>query len=326
MELAVFEISNSNGMRVEVLNLGGIITKLLIPNKNRSTINVVLGYDNYRDYLNDTYFIGGIIGRYANRISKGSFELDGLTYRLHDINDGMNHLHSGNSCFNKKFWKVKKVANNRLILNYISKDMEEGYPGNLTLKVIYELTNSNELNITYHAQIDRPSIINLTNHASFNLSGERNSSILNHSLKIYSTEIVEVDQHLIPTGEIKDISNSPFDFSNQSQIGKHIINNNENLKATAGYDHCYAFKGTKIKPMAELYFEESGIQMTTLSSEPGLQLYTGNNLSSPYKPHCGVCLETQHFPNSMHHAHFPSVVIRPNEDFHSSTIYKFIVT
>lgn len=319
-KLKTYEITNGL-VSLEVLNWGGIITKLLFPDNQGDLTNVVLNYDSIDDYLIDELYIGGIIGRYANRIENGKFFLKGHEFNLFQ-NNNSNHLHGGQAGFNKVFWNVSKKQENILELSYLSTHLEEGFPGDLEIIVQYEITQQNEVIISYQAKTNRSTVINLTNHAYFNLSNTKNDNVLEHNLEVYSDSILELDDNMIPTGKIKNIEKSAFDFKRKKMIGKSIKSKAEELIKTNGYDHCYVFDTYKLETMAKLSCEQSGIQMTIKSTEPGMQLYTGNFLKKPFEQHEGVCLETQHFPNSPNIVCFPSTSLEPNEIYMSKTILK----
>ena len=319
--LQQFEITNQH-MVLKALNLGGIITELLVPNRNGELINVVLGYSNISEYLTDNFYLGCIAGRFANRIAAGKLKIDGKNYSL-AINNGKNHLHGGVKGFNKVYWEVTKDSDSKLAFNYLSPHLEEGYPGNLNITVTYELTEANELVIEYMATTDQKTVINLTNHSYFNLSGVESDSILDHDIEIKTNQLVDVNTDQIPTGILKDISSTPFDFLKSRNIGEAMDDYKKVDDSAIGFDHCYAFDGLNFKAMAKVASQSSGIAMEVLSSEPGLQFYTGNHLTAPYKQHQALCLETQHYPDSPNQPDFPSTTIKPNEAFNSKTIYRF---
>lgn len=319
--LQSYEISNKK-LVLRVLNLGGIITDLLVPNNKGQLTNVVLGYKNIADYLLDNFYLGCIAGRFANRIDAGKLKVDGKDYQL-AINNGKNHLHGGNNAFHKVFWNVEKIAKNKLQLSYLSPHMEEGYPGNLEVNVTYELTNANELAIDYKASTDQDTVLNLTNHSYFNLDGKASDNILNHSIHIDTTKLVEVNDDQIPTGKLIDISNTPFNFLNSRNIGAAMDDYKKVDEAAIGFDHCYAFESLSLKKMAELSSGLSGIKMEVHSTEPGMQFYTGNHLTKPFQQYQALCLETQHYPDSPNQENFPTTLLKPGDSFQSKTIYKF---
>ncbi|MEJ1237637.1 aldose epimerase family protein [Chryseolinea sp. T2] len=333
--LKLFKLRNASGMEADITNYGGIITSIRTADRNGKFEDVVLGYDSLAGYLKAPSFFGALVGRYGNRIAKGKFKLDGKTYTLVQ-NNGKNHLHGGKVGFDKVVWAP--VASSTpdsasLKLTYLSKDMEEGYPGNLQVTVTYTLTNDNELKIYYEATTDKPTVVNLTNHSYFNLTGNTKRNILGHTLQLNASKFVPVDDGLIPTGEIKPVKGTPFDFTQPAVIGARINDNDAQIKIGRGYDHCYVFD----KPLgsyahiATLSDSTSGRQMDVFTSEPGTQLYSGNFLdgsvtgkfNTVYAQRYAVCLETQHFPDSPNKPEFPSVVLKPGEVYKTRTTYQF---
>jgi len=329
-EIFQFTLKNENGMTVKLINYGGIVTHLLVPDKNGKTEDVVLGYDNLPQYLGDTPYFGAIVGRYGNRIAKGEFELDGTAYKL-ATNNGPNHLHGGVKGFDKVVWDAEEFVfpeKAGVILNYLSKDGEESYPGNLDVKVTYTLTNKNELKINYEATTDKATVVNLTHHSYFNLKGQGNGDILDHHLQLMADRYIPVDQALIPTGELREVKASAMDFTTPHSIGSRIA------KVDGGYDHTWAvndFDGKKIRLAAKVTEPKSGRMMEVYTDQPGVQFYTGNFLDGSltgkqgkaYNKHSGFCLETQHYPDSPNQPDFPSVVLRPGEKYETGTVYKF---
>ncbi len=321
-------IENENGIRVEIISYGGIITKIIVPDKNNKFSNIVLGFDSLNGYLKNTPYFGAIIGRYANRIKDAEFELFGEKYFLYK-NDGENSLHGGLRGFDKRLWNMEIVKGKNAFgvkLSYLSKDGEEGYPGNLKVNVFYTLNNKNELKIEYKAKTDKPTIINLTNHSYFNLKDGGKTNILSHILKIDADYFTEVDENLIPTGKLLNVSKTPYDFRKPKAVGKDI------KKVKGGYDINYVLKKRKgLSLVAELYSPQSGRVLLVYTTQPGLQFYSGNFLDGKikghdgifYKKHAGLCLETQHFPDSPHHKNFPSTLLMPGETFRQITVYKF---
>lgn len=333
----LFTLTNKHGMQVKITNYGGTVTSIQVPDKNGVLGEVNLGFDNLAAYLQkgQPYF-GAIIGRYGNRIAKGQFTIDGQIYTV-TTNSSPNHLHGGNKGFDKVIWKAK-VSEKRgipnLILSYISPDGTEGYPGNLTCEINYTLTNKNELRITYQATTDKPTILNLTNHCYFNLKDGGATSCLDHELRIFADTFTPVDKNTIPTGEIKSVKRTPFNFLKATKIGERIEQNNKQLKIGNGYDHNYVLnKKEGLKKAAKVIEPESGRILEVFTTEPGLQLYTANWLdgsivghqSIAYQKRCAFCLETQHFPNSPNQPDFPSTILRPGEAYQSTTVYKFSV-
>ena len=331
----LYSFKNENGMQVDIINYGGIITSLKVPDKNGETEDIVLGYNKLEDYINENPYFGSIIGRYGNRIAKGKFNLNGNQYTLATNNDE-NHLHGGNIGFDKVIWEAETKINSNsssLILKYLSKDMEEGYPGNLYTTVTYKITNDNSVEIKYEAQTDKTTVINLTQHSYFNLSGDFNQSILNHKVKINANQFLPVNKSLIPTGNKLNVSMTPFDFRNYKEIKKDINADDLQLNYGNGYDHCWVLNDYKngYRLVASAFHEESGRLMEVYSDQPGLQFYTGNFLDGSlpqkeegfYNFRSGFCMETQHFPNSPNQPDFPSVTLNPNEKYNSKTTYKF---
>lgn len=336
-EVYLYTLTNKNGMEVKIINYGATVVSLTAPNRDGKYEDVVLGYDNLEDYVNGNSFFGCIVGRYGNRINKGKFKLDGKEYQL-TINDGENHLHGGIIGFHKVLWKAEPIINDSsesLKLSYKSSDGEQGYPGNLSIEVVYTLTDNNELLIDYSAITDKPTILNPTHHSYFNLSGSFDNTILNHELLIDADYITPVNSQLIPTGELMKVENTPFDFRSFRKIGERINDDHEQLKYGKGYDHNWVlnnFNG-RIRKVAELYDPSSGRAMEVLTDQPGLQFYSGNFLDGSikgkngirYNHRTGLCLETQHFPDSPNHPNFPSVVLRPGEKYTQKTMYRFII-
>ena len=331
----LYSFKTENGMQVDIINYGGIITSLKVPDKNGETEDIVLGYNKLEDYINENPYFGSIIGRYGNRIAKGKFNLNGNQYTLATNNDE-NHLHGGNIGFDKVIWEAETKINSNsssLILKYLSRDMEEGYPGNLYTTVTYKITNDNSVEIKYEAQTDKTTVINLTQHSYFNLSGDFNQSILNHKVKINANQFLPVNKSLIPTGNKLNVSMTPFDFRNYKEIKKDINADDLQLNYGNGYDHCWVLNDYKngYRLVASAFHEESGRLMEVYSDQPGLQFYTGNFLDGSlpqkeegfYNFRSGFCMETQHFPNSPNQPDFPSVTLNPNEKYNSKTTYKF---
>ncbi|MFO7672177.1 MAG: aldose epimerase family protein, partial [Lutibacter sp.] len=305
-----YTLKNQKGMAVEVITYGGIITSLKAPNKNGLYEDVVLGYDSLEQYTTKNPYFGAIIGRYGNRIAKGKFSLDGKEYQL-ATNDGPNHLHGGVKGFDKVVWTavaIKGDSTASLKLTYLSKDLEEGYPGNLTAVVTYTLTNDNVLEVLYEATTDKKTIVNLTQHSYFNLSANFSKTILDHEIVINADTFIPVDATLIPTGKLADVTNTPFDFRVAKTIGKDIEAKDDQLKKGLGYDHCWVLNNQNegFKLAASAYHPESGRLLEIYSDEPGIQFYTGNFLDGTlpsktggtYAHRTGFCLETQHYPDA----------------------------
>jgi aldose 1-epimerase len=331
-EVKLFTLSNCAGMEIKVINYGGIVSNLNVPDRSGTAGDVVLGHDTLDGYLHRSRYFGALIGRYGNRIRRGQFELNGVAYSL-PLNNGKNHLHGGVKGFDKVFWDAEEVAGG-LQLTYRSWDGEEGYPGNLEAIVIYSLTDANELRIEYSASTDQETIVNLTNHSYFNLAVE--GTILKHELTINADAFTPVDETLIPTGEIRSVKNTPMDFTTATAIGTHIENPDEQMKfAGGGYDHNFVLRApdSGMRLVATVHDPQSGRTMEVVTTQPGLQFYSGNFLdgslvgkgSHPYVKHSGFCLETQHFPDSPNHANFPNTVLKPGEQYRQITIYRFSV-
>jgi len=326
----LYTLTNANGLQLKVATYGGIVTELLVPDRNGRLGDIVLGYDNLDDYIKDSPYFGAIIGRYGNRIAKGKFAIDDVGYTL-ATNDGPNHLHGGIKGFDKVVWKAQPMETDEgpsLKLTYVSKDGEEGYPGNLACTVIYTLTNDNEWKISYEAITDKPTIINLTNHTYFNLGGHESGDILGHELMLNADNFTPVDETLIPTGQIAPVKDTPMDFTKIMTIGSRIA------QVKGGYDHNYVLNkptGTgELTWAATVYEPKTGRQMQLFTTEPGVQFYTGNFLDGSnkgkgavYNKHAGFTLETQHYPDSPNKPNFPSVVLRPGEKYTHLAVHKF---
>ncbi len=324
-----YTITNPSGMQVSIMNYGGTITKLMTPDKAEQMGDVVLGYDSLSGYIQkgNPYF-GALIGRYGNRIAKGKFSLDGKEYTL-AVNNGPNALHGGLKGFDKVVWTAKKLSgNNGLQLNYVSKDGEEGYPGTLNVQVVYTLTNDNGLQIDYTATTDKATVLNLTNHAYFNLSAGADSTIERHVVMLNADKYTPVDAGLIPTGKIEDVKGTPMDFTTEKPVGRDLP------QVKGGYDHNWVLnkKGTSLEKAASVYEPTSGRYMEVLTTQPGIQFYTGNFLDGTltntkggkkYIKHAALCLETQHFPDSPNQPNFPTTVLKPGETYHYTTEYRF---
>ncbi|MFC4094949.1 aldose epimerase family protein [Euzebyella saccharophila] len=330
-----YVMTNKNGMQVDVISYGGRIISLKVPDKSNNLENVTLGFDNIEDYLNENPFFGALIGRYGNRIAKGQFSIDNTKHTL-AANDGENHLHGGNVGFDKVNWSVRAIESSnesKLELHYLSKDDEEGYPGSLDVTVVYTLNNDNELEVEYKAKTDKPTVVNLTQHAYFNLTGNFSNTILNHEVTLHADAFLPVDSGLIPTGEIKGVAGTPFDFTRPKPIGKDIQADNQQLKLGGGYDHCWVLNGKKghLRKVASAYDPSSGRVMEVSTTEPAIQFYTGNfldgSLQNPkggaYGHRSGFCLETQHYPNSPNQPEFPSTRLNPGEIYNTKTVFKF---
>jgi aldose 1-epimerase len=333
--VTLYTFRNTQGTEMKVINYGGYITSLKTKDRSGVMEDVVLGYDSLSGYLKAPSFFGCIVGRYGNRIAKGQFKLDGKTYTLVK-NNGENHLHGGTKGFDKVMWNgtpSTSADGASLKLTYLSKDMEEGYPGNLQVIVTYTLTNDNEVKIDYEATTDKKTVLNLTNHSYFNLSGNTKRNILDHKLSLAASKFLPVDQTLIPTGELKDVKGTPFDFTTPEVVGKRINDDHPQIKAGIGYDHCWVFdkEPGALALGATLYDSISGRYMEMFTTEPGTQFYSGNFLNGTvtgkfntvYEQRYGLCLETQHFPDSPNRPEFPTVALNPGEVYRTTTIYKF---
>ncbi len=334
-EAHIYTLVNSHGLEMRVLDYGGIVVSLHVPDRTGHADDVVLGFDELEDYLNRSPYFGCIVGRYANRIAKGSFTLDQVEYRLAK-NEGENHLHGGDSGFNKALWEARPLPDDPerpgIELTYVSEDGEEGYPGDLSIKVVYTLSNKNELKIEYHATTSKSTIVNLTQHNYYNLKGAGNGTVLDHEVTIKAGRFTPIDKFSIPTGDLKAVAETPFDFTKFNAIGSRIDDDHVQLKYGNGYDHNWVLekKPDELTLAAEVYEPISGRFMEVFTTEPGLQFYTGNFLNDiigkagkRYGQRHGLCLEAQHFPDSPNKSQFPSTVLRPREAYHQKTIYRF---
>lgn len=334
-KIQLFTLTNCNGMKVEITNFGGKVVSIIVPDKKGEFKDVVLGYDHIDDYISGNSYFGALIGRYGNRIAKGKFTLEGREYQLVK-NNGNNHLHGGITGFNDVVWDATFIENSVgqfLELEYLSKDGEENYPGNLKVKVIYSLTEENELKISYQVTTDKTTIINLTHHSFFNLAGEGNGDVLDHELFINSDIFTPTNSESIPTGEFKSVEGTPMDFRNFTAIGNRIDKENEQLKFGNGYDHNYVLK-SKQKNMvlaASVHEPVSGRYMEVFTDQPGMQFYSGNFLDGSdvgkggkkYNRRTAFCLETQHFPDSPNHPNFPSTILKSDKKYEYTCVYKF---
>ncbi len=332
--IEIITLSNSQGMSARITNFGGIVLSLTVIDKFDHFDDVILGYEHFTDYQNDTYYMGAIVGRYANRIAKGSFKLNNTTYQL-NTNDGSNHLHGGNNGFWCAIWQITNVTENSLQLKYTSADGEENYPGKLQVQVTYTITEANELKIYYSATSDQDTIINLTNHSYFNLAGHGNGDILDHQLKINAEFFTPIDQETIPTGEILKVANTPFDFRKLTTIRSNLDETNQQVKYGNGFDHNWVINERNgLKHAAQVYEPTCGRIMDVFTTKPGIQFYSGNFLVGPiaakngasYDQHSGLCLETQFFPCSPNYSHFPNPILKANQEYSHTTIYRFDVT
>lgn len=328
----LYTLTNANKMTIKITNYGGIVTSITAPDKNGELDDVVLGFDTLEKYLEGHPYFGAIVGRYGNRIAKGQFTLKGVTCKL-AANNGENHLHGGIKGFDKVVWKAKEIKRENEVgvrLSYLSKDGEEGYPGNLSAVVTYTLTNGNELKIHYEAGTDKLTPVNLTHHSYFNLGGAGSGDILGHVLTLHADRYTPVDEGLIPTGELKPVKDTPMDFTTSTEIGKRIH------EVKGGYDHNYVLNNwNEVQPFLRLAAKVkepvSGRVMEVWTTEPGMQFYSGNFLDGTitgkkgkvYHKHYGFCLETQHFPDSPNKPNFPSTILGPGEKYTHTTVYTF---
>ena len=334
-DVQMYILSNSNGSEATVINYGAKIVSLCIPDKNGKLVDVVLGHNNLNEYLNseEPYF-GAVCGRTGNRIAKGQFTLEGVTYKL-AINNGPNNLHGGLKGFNAVVWDAKQIDSQTLELTYLSKDGEEGFPGNLNVKITYKLTDENEFSIEYQATTDKATILNLTNHSYFNLSGEGDASVNDHILVMHASNYLPTDDTAIPYGKPETVKGTPFDFTTPHTIGERIEDDFEQLHFGKGYDHTMVLdkKDGELALSVECYSPKTGIQMNISTTEPGVQIYTGNWMSGNFEGKHGhrypmraaVCFETQHFPDSINKPDYPSVILKPGKTFNSKTVHHFSV-
>lgn len=333
----LYTLKNEQGVEVAITNFGGIIQSLKVPDKNGQLVDVVLGFDNIEGYLTEHPFFGAIIGRYGNRIAKGIFKIGDQTYNL-ATNNEPNHLHGGVKGFDKVIWSVEELKSSSeepgLILSYLSKDGDQGYPGNLNVQVTYRLTKDNSIEISYHATTDQATYVNLTNHSYFNLNGAGVGDILDHELMLHASKFTPVDPTLIPTGVLADVTGTPFDFSNYKKIGQEIDAEDEQIGFGGGYDHNFVLDAPSLsKSFASVRSINTGIVMSVFTEEPGVQLYSGNFLDGTnvgkggavYHKRYGFCLETQHYPDSPNQSSFPTTLLEPGHEYKTKTIYQFEV-
>ena len=330
--ISLYTMRNDKGTVMKVMNYGGIIVSLEVAAKDGNPVDVVLGFDSLAAYEQRNPFFGALVGRYGNRIAGGKFTLDGKEYDLVKNNNG-NHLHGGTRGFDKAVWEIEEAPSDEgvaLKLSYLSKDMEEGYPGNLDVEVLYTLTDDNTVRFDYQATTDKKTIVNLTQHTYFNLNGGK-TDVLSHEILLNADHFLPVDEGLIPTGELRPVASTPFDFRERTKIGGRIDADHQQIKYGRGYDHTWVINGEGFRRAAEVYDPTSGIEMIVRTSEPGVQFYTGNFLDGTltgkngvvYEKRSGFCLETQHFPDSPNKDEFPSVVVSPGEAYTSRTSYQF---
>ncbi len=329
----LYTFSNSRGIEITATNYGCIITAMKVPDKSGKLADVVLGLNDFADYLRRHPYLGAVVGRYGNRIGKGKFTLNGVEYTL-ACNNGENSLHGGIKGFDQAVWRAREVpgAKPAVEFTHLSKDGEEGYPGNLSLTVVYTLEDDG-LRIDYTATTDRDTVLNVTNHSYFNLAGEGTGDILGHEMQLFADQFTPVDAGLIPTGELRSVAGTPFDFRKPTVIGARIEQKDEQLERCNGYDLNFVVNGQAgtLRPAARARDPKSGRVMEVLTTEPGVQLYTGNFLNgsfrgksgAAYGPRSGFCLETQHFPDSPNKPQFPTTVLRPGDTFRSTTVFRF---
>jgi aldose 1-epimerase len=333
-----FKLTNQKGMEAEVISFGAALVSLKVPDRNGKLADIVLGYDDLAGYVNDKDFFGATIGRYGNRIAAGKFDLDGVTYNL-PKNNGPNTLHGGTIGFNKHVWTGTDLSSSEaqvLQLTYTSPDGDQGFPGNLKVTVTYTLPRDrNELRIDYLATTDKDTVVNLTNHSYFNLTGSPTQEIVNHQLTLHALQYTPVDATLIPTGEVRSVNGNPFDFRKSTAIGARINQDDEQLKFGKGYDHNWVLETPAtpghLHPAAEVFEPTSGRVLEVLTTEPGIQFYSGNFLDGTvkgkggqlYAHRTGFCLETQHFPDSPNHPNFPSTTLKPGQTYRSTTVFRF---
>jgi aldose 1-epimerase len=330
-------LRSPKGIELDIITYGATVTCLLAPDRDGESADIVLGHDHLQSYLMGTPYFGAIVGRYGNRIASGRFTLEGTEHVL-AVNNGPNHLHGGLIGFDKVVWTAEPYSNETeagVVLSYVSQDGEEGYPGKLSVQVTYTLTAGGDLRIDYEATTDAPTIVNLTHHGYWNLAGHGAGNILDHELTLQAGHFTPVDETLIPTGELRPAEGTPFDFREPIAIGARIEADDEQLAFGGGYDHNFVLDGWNgdgaLRSAAVLHDPMSGRKMEVLTTEPGIQFYSGNFLDGSdlgkegvvYEPRTGLCLETQHFPNSPNQPDFPSTVLRPGETYRSTTVYRF---
>lgn len=330
----LYILKNSGGVQAAITNYGGRVVALVVPDKNGVMTDITLGYDSLNHYRtrSETYF-GALIGRYGNRIAKAKFSLNGKTYQL-AANNGVNSLHGGPKGFHNQVWDAVQKDDHTLELSYVSKDGEEGYPGSLAVKVVYTLTDANELKIDYEASTDQATVVNLTNHAYFNLNGQGNETITDHMLTIYASKYSAVDTTLIPAGDPVTVEGTPFDFRTAKQVGKEIAADHVQIKNGLGYDHNFVLdkkQSNGLEKAASVYSVSTGILMNVFTTEPAIQFYSGNFLDGKlvgkqqkaYGHRSAFCLETQHYPDAPNQPSFPSTTLEPGKKYQTTTVYQF---
>ena len=336
-QVDIYVLTNANGVEAAITNYGGIVVSLKVPDRAGKFGDVVLGRGSLEEYVQSSPFFGCLVGRYGNRIAKGKFMLNGATYTL-AVNNGPNHLHGGIRGFDKVVWQAKPTstqAGPALELRYTSKDGEEGYPGTLAVTVTYTLTDANELRIDYAATTDKDTVVNLTNHSYFNLEGDGAVDVLSHELQINASRFTPVDENLIPLGELRPVLGTPFDFTRPHTIGERINADDEQMRRGSGYDHNFVVDGAacQLRLAARAFSAKTGRMLEVLTTEPGVQFYTGNFLDGTLRgktgalcgKRSGFCLETQHYPDSPNQPSFPSTVLKPGDKYQTTTIYRFSI-
>lgn len=334
-EVSLFTLSNAKGMQVGIITYGARVASIKVPDKAGAVADVVLGFDNLEGYLGNNPYFGAVVGRYGNRIAKGKFSLNGTEYKL-AVNNGENALHGGLLGFDKRVWTAKESVSpegQKLELTYVSKDGEEGYPGTLTATVVYTLTDANELRLDYSSTTDKDTVANITNHSYFNLAGQGDSDVLPLQVTLNASKFTPVDKGLIPTGELRPVDGTPFDFRQPHAIGERIDADYDQIKLGGGYDHNLVADGAAgtLRSVAKVVDPKSGRTMELSTTEPGVQFYTGNFLDGTitgkggkvYKRRYGFCLETQHFPDSPNHPDFPTTTLKAGATYKSTTVFKF---
>lgn len=337
-DILLYKLKNDNNVEVTIINFGATIQSIIVPDGDGNFDDVTFGYDDLQGYIDDPFYIGAVVGRFANRIDGGNVNIDGNMFQLSVKEQGF-HQHGGKEGFNKKVWKAKSFTNTNnmgITLTYLSPDGEEGFPGNLQTEVTYTLNNQNQIIVDFSAMSDAATLINLTQHAYFNLSGQDNDTILDHELTLPLTQYLPVNNKQVPTGELAQVAGTPFDFTSPHAIGERIKENNEQLIMSLGYDHTFVIKtqnNDQLKLAARVRQPQNKRVLNVFTTEPGVHLYTGNVLNgnskgkanASYPVHSALCLETQHFPNSPNYAHFPSTLLKANKKFKSKTIFEFSI-
>ncbi len=334
-EVYEYTLQNKRGAEIKIITYGARVVSITMPDRNGKYADIVLGYGNLQSYVKSTDYFGSIVGRYANRIGKAEITLHGKTYKL-SANENGNELHGGKMGFSEVVWNAKPIetkAGPALELTLVSPDGDQGYPGKMTVHVTYTLTNNNELKVQYEATTNKETVINLSHHSYFNLSGDPHNTILNELLKINANEFTPIDKESIPTGKIEKVAGTPLDFRKPTAIGARINDNFEQLKLAHGYDFNYVLNNYngKVREVADVYDPSSGRYMQVFTDQPGIQFYSGNYLNGTqigkggiaYQQHAGLCLEAQHYPDSPHNPKWPSVILKPGQVYHQTTIYKF---